>query len=130
MPRKPRKPPKDVAVYFADMLAAARAVVAFVQGKTLGQYQSDLLLRSAVERQVEIIGEAARHIPKKRRDALPAIPWSGIIAQRHVLAHEYGEIMDERVWRVATVHVPALIEELRPLVPKEAGGDAPNRADQ
>lgn len=120
----PRKPPKDDTVYLADMLAAARAVVAFIDGKTLTDYRRDLLLRSAVERQVEIIGEAARHIPKARRVALPGIPWTGIIAQRHVLAHEYGEILDERVWRVASVHVPALIEQLLPLVPKEAGGDA------
>ena len=40
----PRKPPKDVAVYFADLLASARAVVEFVKGKTFEQYQRDLLL--------------------------------------------------------------------------------------
>lgn len=122
----PRKPPKDYRVYLADMLTAARAVVAFTEGKTLVEYQSDLLLRSAVERQIEVIGEAARRISRTRRESMHGIQWSGIIAQRHILAHEYGEIKDDLVWRVATVHVPALIAQLRPLVPIEAGGDAPN----
>lgn len=120
----PRKPPKDDTVYLADMLMAAKAVSAFVAGKTLDEYRRDLLLRSAVERQIEIVGEAARCVSKGRREAMPQIPWSGIIAQRHVLAHEYGEILDERVWRVATMHVPSLILHLLPLVPREAGGKA------
>lgn len=126
----PRKPPKDDLVYLADMLTAGKAVLAFIAGKTFADYQRDLLLRSAVERQIEIIGEAARRVSKAKRDAMPAIQWRGITAQRHVLAHEYGEIQDERIWRVATVHVPALIGQLRSLVPKEAGGDAENKADQ
>jgi uncharacterized protein with HEPN domain len=39
------------------------------------------------------------------------------MGQRHVLAHDYGEIKHDRIWRVATVHVPELIEQLKPLVP-------------
>ena len=120
----PRKPPKDDLVYLADRLTAGKAVLAFIEGKTFAEYQRDLLLRSAVERQIEIIGEAARRVSKTKRDVLPAIQWRGITAQRHVLAHEYGEIMDEKIWRVATVHVPSLIRQLIPLVPKVAGGDA------
>jgi uncharacterized protein with HEPN domain len=120
----PRKPPKDDAVYLADMLKAAQAVASFAKGKTLADFESDLLLRSAIERQIEIIGEAARHVSKSKRAFLPNIAWTGIIAQRHVLAHEYGEIVAERVWRVASIHVHSLIAQLVPLVPKEAGGQA------
>lgn len=106
------------------MLQASRAVASFVEGQTFENYVKNLLLRSAVERQIEIIGEAARRVSKTTQAALPEINWRGIIAQRHVLAHEYGEIMDERVWRVATVHVPELIRALVPRVPREAGGEA------
>ncbi|HEV8608236.1 MAG TPA: HepT-like ribonuclease domain-containing protein [Tepidisphaeraceae bacterium] len=55
----------------------------------------------------------------------PEIPWSMIMGQRHVLAHDYGEIKHERIWLVATVHVPVLIEQLKGLVPpppQESGG--------
>jgi uncharacterized protein with HEPN domain len=99
------------------MLTAARAVVDFTRGRTLAEYESDLLLRSAVERQIEIIGEAARRISKEFQEAHPVIPWRPIQAQRHVLAHDYGEIKHDRIWRVAETHVPDLIARLEPLVP-------------
>jgi uncharacterized protein with HEPN domain len=44
------------------------------------------------------------------------IPWRAIIAQRNVLAHEYGEIKQERMWLVATERVPDLIKKLKPIV--------------
>jgi uncharacterized protein with HEPN domain len=108
---------KDDRVYLWDMLTAARAVVEFTRGRTLAEYESDLLLRSAVERQIEIIGEAARRISKEFQDAHSEILWRPIQAQRHVLAHDYGEIKHDRIWRVAETHVPELIRQLEPLVP-------------
>ncbi len=101
-----------------DMHTAARAVQTFVEARTFEDYLADLMLRSAVERQLEIIGEAARRVSKPFQDAHPEIPWRPILAQRHVLAHEYGEIKHERIWRVATVHVPELIEQLAALLPE------------
>lgn len=109
--------PKDDRVYLWDMLTVAPAVVDFTRGHTLAKYEADLLLRSAVERQIEIIGEAARRISKEFQAAHPEIPWRPMQAQRHVLAHDYGEIKHERIWRVAETHVPELIVLLEPLVP-------------
>jgi len=100
------------------MLTAARAVRSFAVGKTYSDYESDLLLRSAVERQVEIIGEAARGMSESFKRAHPEIPWRPIMAQRHRLAHEYGEIDDALIWAVATVHVINLIEQIEPLTPQ------------
>lgn len=108
---------RDDNAYLWDMLTAARAVEGFVQGRDFGGYLADLMLRSAVERQIEIIGEAARGISKEFQAAHPEIPWRPIQAQRHVLAHEYGEIKHDRIWRVATIHIPDLIGRLGPLVP-------------
>ena len=109
--------PKDDRVYLWDMLTAAKAVVDFTRGKTLSEYEDSLLLRSAVERQIEIIGEAARRISKQLQDAHPEIAWRPIKAQRHILAHDYGEIKHERIWRVAETHIPNLIGQLQPLLP-------------
>ena len=116
MPRDRNDPSKDAA-WLLDMLTAARAVQSFVAGRTFEQYQSDLLLRSAVERQVEIIGEAARGLSGTFKTAHPEIPWRPIMAQRHRLAHDYGEINNALIWTVATVHVPKLIVQIHPLVP-------------
>jgi uncharacterized protein with HEPN domain len=108
---------RDDNSYLWDMLTAARAVETFVHKRTVADYLDDLMLRSAVERQIEIIGEAARHISAAFQDAHADIPWRPIQAQRHVLAHDYGEIRYERIWRVATIHIPALIQQLEPLLP-------------
>ena len=103
--------------YLWDMLAAVRAVVEFTRGRTFEEYSSDLMLRSAVERQIEIIGEAARPVSEGFRSQHPEIPWSRITGQRNVLAHDYGEINHERLWQVATVHAPSLIAQIEPLLP-------------
>jgi uncharacterized protein with HEPN domain len=116
--------PKDDRVYLWDMLTATRAVVDFTRGRTLADYESDLLLRSAVERQIEIIGEAARRVSKGFQEAHSEIPWRPIQAQRHVLAHDYGEIKHERIWRVAEAHIPQLIGLLEPLLPALPGEEA------
>lgn len=100
-----------------DMLGAAQKVRRFVERRTFDDYLKDDMLRSAVERQVEIIGEAARGLTGGFRDAHPEIPWRAIMAQRNRLAHEYDEIQDDLIWTVATRHVPSLIEQLEPLIP-------------
>lgn len=82
-------------VFLWDMLDAAQAVVEFTTGKSFDDYQRERLLRAGVERSIEIIGEAARRVSRAFQSQHPEIPWTKIIGQRHVLAHEYGEIKDE-----------------------------------
>ncbi len=106
------------AALLLDMLMAARAVVAFVAGRSSIEYTQDLMLRSAVERQIEIIGEAARAVSATCKAAHPEIAWRAIMAQRHRLAHEYGAINDEIIWRVAMIHIPELIARLVTLIPR------------
>ncbi len=103
--------------YLWDMLDAAQAVVRFMAGRDIDAYTADEVLRAAVERKIEIIGEAARRVSESFRLAHPEVPWRKVMAQRHVLAHDYGEIEDDIIWRVATIHVPELIALLEPLVP-------------
>jgi uncharacterized protein with HEPN domain len=111
-------PPNDGdAAYLWDTLQAAREVSAFVAGRLWRDFESDMMLRRAIEREIEIIGEAARKVSPEFREAHPEIPWASIIAQRNVLAHEYGEIKLDRIWMVATVRVPQLVGLLEPLIP-------------
>ena len=105
------------AGYLWDMLEAARGIVGAVATLTLEQYRADENLRLATERRIEIIGEAAGRVSPGVQRAHPEIPWRSIIAQRHVLAHEYGDVDDELIWTVATVHVPQLIVQLEELIP-------------
>ena len=105
------------AGYLWDMLDAARAVEDFTSSVKFGEYLQDRKLRMAVERAVEIIGEAARRVSDGFRSAHPEIPWKKIVGQRNILAHEYGEVRHERMWVLATVEIPALIASLTTLIP-------------
>ena len=105
------------AANLRDMLKAARQASSYVAGQRLADLESKGMLRDAVERQLEIIGEAARRVSVQFREAHPQIPWSRIIAQRNVIAHEYGDIKVEWIWRVATERMPELIAQLEPLIP-------------
>lgn len=107
---------RDIA-YLWDMREAAREVLEFLHQIDYARFASDKVLRYAVERQLHVIGEAAKRVSSGFKDAHPEIPWKSIIAQRNVLAHEYGEILVERIWRVATERLPELIRLLDPLVP-------------
>ena len=102
---------KDMASLW-DMLDAARAVVEFTQGRRFEELLADRMLRSAVERNLEIAGEAARRVSAETRDALPDIPWRSIIGLRNVLAHEYDEIRYEILWKLCKDELPVLIRQL------------------
>jgi uncharacterized protein with HEPN domain len=108
---------KDAALLW-DMLKAATEIVQFVESVTYVEFQSNKMLRYAVERQVLVIGEAAKRISVVFKNSCPQIPWTAIVGQRNILAHEYGEVLVERIWRVSTVFVPELIRLLTPLIPK------------
>jgi len=107
---------KDVS-YLWDIVDAAKSIKQFVQGCTFEEYMENTLLQAAVERKIEIIGEAARRLSESFRQRYADIPWKLIIAQRNVLAHEYGEINQERIWNVVVERIPELIAALEPLLP-------------
>jgi uncharacterized protein with HEPN domain len=94
----------------------------FVAAVGRAAYLNDEMIQAAVERKIEIIGEAARKVSAIFQQAHPEVPWTKITAQRHVLAHDYGRIEHDRVWEVATVHIPSLIVQIERLLPPDAGG--------
>jgi uncharacterized protein with HEPN domain len=71
------------------MLDAALAALDFVKGMTFEQFREDRKTIDAVVRNIEVIGEAARHIPEDVRARFPEIPWPDVIGSRSVLIHEY-----------------------------------------
>lgn len=79
------------------------------------QYLADRKLQLALERLIEIIGEAARNVSKTFRNLHPDILWQKIVAQRHVLAHDYGDIQQEKIWLLVNQNIPELITKLQPL---------------
>jgi uncharacterized protein with HEPN domain len=99
-----------------DMLQAAEECIVYMKGVERSEYLDNNPLRRAVERLIEIIGEAARGVSPAAQAANPSIPWSRIIGQRHVLAHDYGEIDHDRLYKVASGDVQILAAQLREIL--------------
>lgn len=122
----PRKKKPDAA-YLRDMQTAAKLVVETASRVSFAEFQSNVVLRWAVERGVEIIGEAAYSISEDLKAANPDIPWTKIMRQRNRLAHDYDDIDEALIWRVATVHIPDLLSKLGPLVPPSPPEPGPHQ---
>lgn len=106
--------------YLWDMLEAARHVEGFTRDLSYEAYISDPMRRMAVERALEILGQAASRVSASFREAHPEIPWRRIVGLRNVLAHEYGEIRHDRLYEIASRDTLALIRHLEPLVPRDS----------
>lgn len=112
----------EAGAHLWDAAEAARLVDEFSHGTTGADFASDLVIRSAVERQLEVLGEALRRLRSVDADTSSRVPGlDKIVGMRNILAHEYGDIDYEIVWRAATTSVPALIPILNELVEEARG---------
>lgn len=102
-------PPREASAYLIDLIAACEAVVSFLADANEARYADDLLLRSAVERQLMIVGEAVVHLRRMdeaRADQLG--PVRSIVAFRNILVHGYFSLNHGVVWRIASEDIPAM----------------------
>lgn len=110
--------------YIWDAKRAAGLIEQFVSGHVLADYLRDPLLKSAVERQFEVIGEALNKLSRIDSDVAVRVPdLPRIVAFRNVLVHGYAAIDDEIVWEVATTRVSGLVETLDRLLDGVAGAE-------
>ena len=102
MQREPR-------AHLWDICHAADAVADFTRGTSIEDYKRNPLLRSAVERQLTILGEALAQLSKLLPDLAERIPESSsVIAFRNLLIHGYAAVVDEFVWGTIQEDLPAL----------------------
>jgi len=96
---------------------AAREIEEFVQGRTLQDYDTDGMLRLAIERNFTIIGEAMARALESDPDLVDRITDApGIIAFRNQIIHNYPRLRGETVWEIITTHLPLLLAEVRALL--------------
>lgn len=108
-------PPRDGRARLQDMLDAAEAVLRFTRGVTRERYlePSEEMMRSAVERKLEVLGEAAGDVPEAVQSEHASIPWRDIVRFRDVLAHHYFGIQDETIWETIVKDIPPLVRKLK-----------------
>ena len=101
--------------FLDDMIDFAGKVLAYTEGLDQAGFVASGLTYDATLRNLELIGEAATHIPEAVRDAHPEIPWRMIIATRNRLIHGYLGIDDDILWSIIRDDIPDLLPLLRAL---------------
>jgi len=106
--------------YLYDVLQAAKKLQQFSSGKAFTDCTADALLRSAIERQLEIVGEALRRLSKEDPATAARVrEHERIIAFRNILIHGYAEVDDHLVWDILQTKLPALLREVDALLREE-----------
>ncbi len=99
--------------YLYDMQHAAALLREFTSNKTFADYERDAMLRAAVEREFEVIGEAMTQLARVDEGVATSIQgYQRIIAFRNVLIHGYADVDDRLVWDVLETSLPTLAREI------------------
>jgi len=98
--------------FFIDIIDCIFDINEFTNSIEYYQFEKDKMRRLAVERQLEVIGQAANKISIDAQNSLKNIPWKNIIGLRNKLAHDYGEILAERTWKISKDSIQGLLKEL------------------
>lgn len=99
--------------YVDDMIDFAEKVLAYSEGFDQARFVTSGVNYDATVRNLELIGEAATHIPDSVRSAHPEIPWRLIVATRNRLIHGYLGIDNDTLWSIIQTDIPALLSQLR-----------------
>jgi uncharacterized protein with HEPN domain len=106
----------DDRVRVAHMVEAAEQALAFVAGRERADLDRDAMLRLALTRAVEVLGEAAAKVSGAGRAELPAVPWAQVVGMRNRLIHAYFDINLDILWDTVHLALPPLLRQLKPIV--------------
>lgn len=99
---------RDIQLILDDILGMIGLVERALAGKTRTDLDSDEFLRLGIQRAIEIISEASKHIPSELLEHAPEIPWRSIRGMGNILRHEYHHIADDVIWDVIHHDLPVL----------------------
>lgn len=98
--------------YLDDMIGFAEKVLAYTHGVDRADFERGGLVYDATLRNLELLGEAASHVPREVRAEATDIPWRLIVAMRNRLAHGYLGIDNDTLWSILQEDVPSLLSQL------------------
>jgi uncharacterized protein with HEPN domain len=108
--------PPDDRIRILHMVEAIGTALDFTSDRQRGDLDDDKMLRFALVRAIEIIGEAASKVSKETRESASDIPWSLIVSMRIRLIHAYFDINLDILWRTTTRELPELLPKLEALI--------------
>ena len=99
--------------YIYDILKYSQEVIDILKDENHNSFVNNRIKRLAIERLIHIIGEAANHLSKDFMQENPDIPWTKIIGLRNKIVHDYGEILTDRIWLIASQSIPELMDQIK-----------------
>ena len=112
----------DAPALLWDACEASKRAVSIGSGRDIVDYLGEWVLQSAVERQLEIIGEALKKLRVADPETAERIPdVHAIIATRNILVHAYAQVDQQKVWEIITQDLPALVPVLESLLSEVEG---------
>ncbi|HVW58161.1 MAG TPA: HepT-like ribonuclease domain-containing protein [Rhizobiaceae bacterium] len=111
------KPERRIAHRFLDILEAIDAIRSILAGETFEAFRGDRLKRPAVERYLEIISEASRHIPDAVKSGHGGVPWQKIAGLGNILRHDYPDTNPSILWDIYKNHLTQLEDTIRQAQP-------------
>ena len=106
-------PQREWRFYITDMIAFAGNVISYTDGFDQDRFVDSGITYDATLRNLELIGEAATHIPLQIRDKYSQVQWRLIIATRNKLTHGYLGIDNDTLWSIIQTDVPELLSQLQ-----------------
>ena len=110
---------RDWKLYLEDIIVSCEKILRYTEGLSAEQLMQDDKTYDAVVRNLEILGEAAKHIPNEARDLLDDIDWRKAAGMRDMLAHDYFGIDNDILWDVVQNKVPELLEAVESFLNKD-----------
>ena len=106
-------PQREWRFYITDMIAFAENVISYTDGFDQDRFVKSGITYDATLRNLELIGEAATHIPQEIREKYSQVQWRLIIATRNKLIHGYLGIDNDTLWSIIQTDVPELLSQLQ-----------------
>jgi len=103
---------RDLRIYLEDISESSSLIASYIADLSEGAFYNLPEKQDAVLRRIQIIGEAAKHIPEAQRQKWNHIPWKAIAGMRDILVHEYFGITLSMVWKLAVEDIPTLKEQV------------------
>jgi uncharacterized protein with HEPN domain len=110
-------PSEDDLESLWDMRRAINRTLEFTAGMSEAEYFANVLVQSAVERQLEILGEAARRVSGEFQAAHPEVDWRNTIGLRNVIAHQYDRVKQDKLWLIVQTVLPGFLTLVEAFLP-------------
>jgi uncharacterized protein with HEPN domain len=112
----PSKKQRDWKIRINDILECIARIQKYTKGMGFDEFESDDKTIDSVLRNLEIIGEASRHVPREVKSKHHDLPWAEMNTMRNIVIHEYHGVNLNIIWQTITQDLPPIVPNLKKIL--------------